>query len=232
MQTNDLQELALVIAVENLDPTLLSPEFLHYSNLVPADWQLARTPIRTPQLAQIIFQNGISLIAQANRLTFVEPLVGKANDTVEIAQIAGRFVTTLPNLAYRGVGINTRVIQPLSGLMDNAQSYLSKTLLVGGEWQSLGSTPVKVGLNLSYTFDNRRLNLTLNEAVLQLPEQAQIPVVIFCGNFDYDLTQNSISETLSQLQHILQNWSADLDLFCKVVSHFPQTVPNLEPCLV
>jgi hypothetical protein len=52
-QTLDVQELSLVIAVERQDPSLLTPDFLRYSDIIPQDWELARQPVRAQQAAQV-----------------------------------------------------------------------------------------------------------------------------------------------------------------------------------
>jgi hypothetical protein len=45
---------------------------LRYSGIIPEDWELARQPVRTPQAAQVSYQNGISIVAYADRTVFVE----------------------------------------------------------------------------------------------------------------------------------------------------------------
>ncbi|MBW4550799.1 MAG: hypothetical protein KME35_06780 [Aphanocapsa sp. GSE-SYN-MK-11-07L] len=210
MFTLDLQELAIVIAVKNLDPTLLSPEFLHYSNIVPADWELANAPIRNAQAARVSFQNGISLVVQSDRITLVEPLLGKSAETVQVAEIAQRWINVLPSLAYQGIGINTRTLVALPGTVN--QTYLSQNLLTAGDWLCEGTQPVRMGLNLSYTFESKRLNLSINEATVQLPEQEQVAVVVFSGNFDYELAGDVAP--LARLGKILSAWSADVEQFC------------------
>jgi hypothetical protein len=220
VSTLDLQELAIVIAVKNLDPTLLSPEFLHYSNIVPPDWELARSPIRNKQVAQVSFQNGVNLVAQPDRLTLVEPLIGKSEEAVQVAAIADRLLNVLPNLDYQGLGINTRTLMVIPGPVEHLPSYLSQNLLTGGSWLNQGTVPARMGLNLSYTFEQHRLNLSINEATVQLPEQEQVAVVIFSGNFDYELAAGS--ERLAQLKEMIADWPADIERFCQVVQQFPQ----------
>jgi hypothetical protein len=58
MKKINLQEVAIVIAVKELDPTLLTPEFLNYTQIVPADWIVAGQPVRTLQGSQVTFEMG------------------------------------------------------------------------------------------------------------------------------------------------------------------------------
>ena len=66
-KTLEIQELALVLAVKRQDPTLLNPEFLHYSGIIPEAWELAQQPVRQPQGAQVSFQNGVNIVAYPNQ---------------------------------------------------------------------------------------------------------------------------------------------------------------------
>lgn len=54
-QSLAVQELAIIIAAKNHNPTILTPDFLKYTGIVPADWELARQPIFTSSVAQVIF---------------------------------------------------------------------------------------------------------------------------------------------------------------------------------
>ena len=51
-QNLDVQELSLVIAVERQDPSLLTPDFLRYSGIIPQDWEVSRQPVRAQQAAR------------------------------------------------------------------------------------------------------------------------------------------------------------------------------------
>ena len=62
--TLDIQELAAVVVARNHNPTILNPDFLKYNNIVPANWELAESPLCTPPVAQVKYTNGISIVAQ------------------------------------------------------------------------------------------------------------------------------------------------------------------------
>ncbi|MBD2492438.1 hypothetical protein [Aulosira sp. FACHB-615] len=67
-QSLSIQEIAIVIATKQYNPTILTPDFLKYSGIVPIEWELAQQPVLTNSNAQVVFQNGISIIAQVNRI--------------------------------------------------------------------------------------------------------------------------------------------------------------------
>ena len=58
-QALEIQELAIVITAKNYDPSLLNPNFLKYSGIIPTDWELARQPVVSNRASQIVFNNGI-----------------------------------------------------------------------------------------------------------------------------------------------------------------------------
>lgn len=59
------QELVIIIAAKSNKPTILSPDFLKYSAIIPAEWELTRRPIYTNRVAQVIFQKSISIVAES-----------------------------------------------------------------------------------------------------------------------------------------------------------------------
>jgi hypothetical protein len=224
MKKINLQELALVIAVKEIDPTLITPEFLKYSQVVPADWEVVGNPIRNFQGSQVTFQNGVSVIAQPQRISFAELAVDKEADTLISARLAVKLVDVLPSLNYVGVGINLRGYIDFGSDTRQARDFMFQNLLAPGAWKQLGNAPVQAGMNLGYTFDDRRLNLTINEATLQTPEGQTSAIALFNGNFDYDVATTVAPAAHTQrIKQIVSNWQQDLKLYKEVIGQFMLT---------
>ncbi|MGR3278197.1 hypothetical protein ACSYAD_24180 [Acaryochloris marina NIES-2412] len=219
-KTLEIQELALVLAVKRQDPTLLNPEFLHYSGIIPEAWELAQQPVRQPQGSQVSFQNGVNIVAHPNQTVFVESLRDKAEDEIQIAGVAQRFSEILRNIEYQAVGVNFRGHVTFTGGAESAHDYLFNTLLAPGPWQQQGTAPVRAGLNLMYTFEDNRLNLGVQEAALQLPEGEQVPILMFTGNFETDLREVAAADRLGQVQQLVGNWPSNLGNYRTVVEQF------------
>jgi hypothetical protein len=215
-QNLDVQELSLVIAVERQDPSLLTPDFLRYSGIIPQDWELARQPVRAQQAAQVSYQNGVSILAYPDRTIFVEPISDKAE--AELPHIAQRYCEILRNLNFQAVGTNFRGHVLFPGTEDSAHQYLCNTLLSPGPWQNIGTAPMRAGLNLIYTFERNVMNLSVQEAMIQLPEQERVPVVLFTANFETPLQSQSESERLTGLQQAIQGWQGDLATYRQTVA--------------
>ncbi|MGH2414087.1 MAG: hypothetical protein ACRDEA_10425, partial [Microcystaceae cyanobacterium] len=58
----EIQEIAINISAKNLNPTMLSEDFLKFSGIIPSDWELGKQPVLSPTLAQVSFQNGVSIV--------------------------------------------------------------------------------------------------------------------------------------------------------------------------
>jgi hypothetical protein len=222
-QELEIQELAIVITAKNYDPSLLNPGLLKYSGIVPSDWELAREPISSNRGSQIVFNNGVYIAAQPNRLMFVEALNNKEEiKDAEIPQIAHRYIEILRTIEYQAVGINFRGYSTCTNTTVEENNYLIDNFIQPGEWQNCGNKPVKAGLNLVFDYEDKQLNLSINEAGLKLPDSAQAPIVLFSGNFNYDLSALEPEQVLPKLNTVITNWQQDLDIYTEVVGKLQQ----------
>jgi hypothetical protein len=213
----DVQELSLVIAVERQDPSLLTPDFLRYSGIIPQDWELSGQPMREQQAAQVSFQNGISILAYPDRTVFVEFFGEKDAESLELPYLAQRYSEVLRNLNYKAVSVNFRGHVLFQGAEGSAHQYICSTLLSPGSWQSIGTAPMRAGLNLIYTFERNTMNLSVQDAMLQMSEQERVPVILFTANFETPLKGDTPSERLSLLQNALEQWRNDLSVYKQTV---------------
>jgi hypothetical protein len=214
----EIQELAIVVTAKNYDPNLLSTSFLKSSGIVAEEWELARQPIMDRRGSEVVFSNGVYLAAQPNRFTLVEALNNKEESEIKIASLASRYIEALKNLEYQAVGINFRGYIHCSQSEGELNNYLSEHFIAPGDWQKCGTEPVKAGLNLMFTYEQKQLYLSVNEAELKLPESSRVPIVLFGGNFDYTVNADNTEPKSSQLQSIINNWQQDLAIYKEVVN--------------
>ncbi|GAB1540617.1 hypothetical protein NUACC21_32860 [Scytonema sp. NUACC21] len=214
-----VQDLVIVVAAKNHSPSILNPDFLKYSGIVPQDWNLARQPIYTNSAAQVVFTNGISIIAEPNRVIFISPIGDKTMSELNIAEIARKYVQTLPNVEYEAVGINPRGYVAFAGSPDAARLYMASTLLCPGAWQSEGDSPVRASLNLVYKFQRAPFYLSITEAALRNEDETTTPIVMFSGSFSYELSGESGVEKISDLHKCIQNWQTDLNTYSDIINH-------------
>lgn len=215
--TVTVQELAIVVAVNELSPTIFNPDFLKSSGIVAAGAELARQPVYSNQAAQVVFQDGTSIAAQDNRLMFTQALGSKSDTEVQIGAIAQRCINVLQQASYQAVGINLRGYVSCKDAAE-AQHYLTQTLLVPGSWHQYGQIPAQAAITYSYSLEQGQFTLSINEASLQLPEQAAMPVVLFSGNFSYDLMNQPEGDRLRLLKERINAWQGDLDAYRDLIN--------------
>ena len=213
------QEFGIIIAAKNHTPTVLNPDFLKYSGIVPTEWELARQPIYTQSVSQVAFTNGVVIVAEPTRVIFIEAIEGKAITEIAVADIAKKYVQTLPNIEYEAVGINPRSYITFDQQQDTAHQYIANTLLSTGAWQEIGTAPVRTTLNLAYTLERCPFYLTVSEAALRNPDETSTPIVLFNGSFSYQVIGETAQERLTNLHQIIDNWQADLSNYQDIISN-------------
>jgi hypothetical protein len=242
--SHTVQEIALVIAIRNHDPLVVGEAFLKQAEIVNPEWQLARQPYLSPQTSQLVFDNGISIVAETERVIFAQALGEKAVGTIEIDSIASKYASILKKADYQAVGINFRSFIP-QPTYEDTQAYISQQLLAPASWQQVGETPVRAKLDLNFTISGRELSLNIHSAAVQFPEREPMPVILFGGSFSYPLDPTNKLERLTQ---ILSNWQTDLTDYRNLVDrHFlltgnskgytigndePEVKPDEQPSLV
>jgi hypothetical protein len=213
-----VQELAIIIAAKNHKPTILNPDFLFCTGIVPSDWQLARQPISTNSVAQVTFTNGITITAEPNRAMFVETIALQPVELIQIPSIVRKYMQTLPNMEFEAVAINPRGHVPFVGSGDQARQYITQRLLSPGAWLEVGEEPMRASLNLFYRFKRAPFYLNVNEAVLRSPDETTTPIVMFNGSFTYEVNGESETEKLTTLYQGIENWQVDLETFQEIVN--------------
>jgi hypothetical protein len=217
--TITIQELALSLTAKNHSPTLLNSDFLKHSGIVPADWELARPPIFSPQISQVAFTNGTNIVAQSNAITFIESLNSQSQETAKIPDIIRKYVETLPRTDYQTLSVNPRTFATFEAGDENAaREFITSNLLAKGTWFEVGKSPVKAAVNLVYSLERGELNLSVAEALLQLQDTEPTPAVLFSGSFQYEIAGELEGEKLQHLHKLLENWQPDLEAYKEIVN--------------
>ena len=112
MSIPTIQDLSIVLTAPNHNPTLLNPDFLTGTGIIPTDWELARPPVISTQGSQIAFKNGVTFLAQPGAITFSQSFAEATPETLDIPTIARKYATTLANLDYQAVSINPKQFVP------------------------------------------------------------------------------------------------------------------------
>jgi hypothetical protein len=203
------QEIAIVIAVSVQNPTMLNEDFLKQAGIIPIDWQLEREPVYSDRVAQIMFTNGFSIVAQPDRLMFLEIVGDKSIEALQAGEVAQKYVAALKMADYRSVGINFRSYAPQNS-PDAATTYINNELLTAGNWQQYDRSKVSASVNLNYDLGDRQLSLSIDAATIQFPTPLAHPAVVFSGTFSYDTTASS-GDRVTKIAKIIGNWQQELN---------------------
>jgi hypothetical protein len=211
------QELTLVIAIKNHDPLMVGEAFLKQTGIIPDQWQLSQKPYLSQQATQLVFDNGMSITAEPERVVFSQALADRELSTVEVGEVASKYAAILKKADFQGIGINFRSFIPQSS-HEAAQTYISRHVLAPASWQQVGEAPVRANVNLNFSLSGRQLSLSITPAAIQFPEQELMPVILFGGNFGYQL---DAADKLTQLTQILAKWQTDLTDYQQLIEqHF------------
>ncbi|MBK1990320.1 hypothetical protein A0J48_022810 [Sphaerospermopsis aphanizomenoides BCCUSP55] len=211
----EIQELAIAITAKNLNPTVITPDFLKYTGIVPAEWELARQPVYTNGVLQIFFTNGVGIVAQPNSVTVVEAIGGKKPEEIQVQNITQQLVEKLSQVEYQRIGVNPRGFIIFNS-DEEVYQYINGKLLSPGSWQEFEGAKVSAALQLSYPLKRGLLNLNINQANVQFPDKVAA-AILFSGNFNYSLLGNTPTEKLQDLQQIVNSWQDSLNTFQKLL---------------
>ena len=215
-QALTVQELAIVIAAKDLKPSIITPDFLKYSGIIPGEWEFASKPVVNNNGARFSFKNGLNIVAEPNRIIFAEAIANKTTETVLAPSLISKFTEVLPNLDFQAVGINPRGFVAF-GEDDAANKFITQKLLSPGAWQEEGEEAMRASLNLVYRLKRAPLALNITEAALNQKDK-KIPIVIFSGSFSYQVAGNSSEQKLSYVNQVIGNWFTDITAFSSLVN--------------
>ena len=213
-----IEELAIIITAKNLTPTIMSQDFLKFSGIVPQTWKLDQQPVLSPNLAQLDFQNGISIVAQPGNLTISESFRDKTINEAYLAHIASQYIEKLPHAEYQGFSLNPKIIVPIPDNPAAIKDYFTQSLLNQGSWQDIGRGLIQANINLLYQLERCQLSVSISQATLQAPQQLPLFAVLFSGNFNYNIAASDQQQTKNRLLQAIQFWQNDFKTFREIVS--------------
>ena len=215
-KTLTIRELAVVVVGKNHNPTILNPYFLKVNKIVPADWELVRPPICADIVAQVAYKNGVTVIAQPDKIIFSEPFALDAPMEVESPGIAHRYLEMLPHVDYLTVGINPKA-HVVFDSSESAEKYLAERFLLKGPWLEFGDAAPRSGIKLIYTLEKVKFHLAIETATLK-SDGTGTPVMLFSANFHHELVGDTTKERHSSALETVDSWKSDMETFQHLIS--------------
>ncbi|PSO49885.1 MAG: hypothetical protein BRC33_05185 [Cyanobacteria bacterium SW_9_44_58] len=217
-QPMDIQELAITLSAQNLNPTMLTLDNLRSLGIIPADWELARQPVLNQLQARLNFKNGVNIVAQQRSITFAEPINSQNAQSVKAPNIAKTFIAKFAQAGYQTVSVAPKTI--ISFGNDETRSprqFITEQLIASGPWQNVGNGTPQASVNFVYQLEQCQLNLSVNEVQLRTQNESNqtVPALLFSGSFNYRSEQQG--NNTSQLQAQIDNWSQNMEAFQEIV---------------
>lgn len=224
-----IQEISIIIAAKDLSPSILNPEFLKYSDIVPSDWQYDQQPVITNGGARISYKNGVRITSQPNRVAFAQVAPSKDQPQFLIHAMAAKFVEKLPNADYLAVGVNPRGLVPFFDNDRGAHEFLFHKLFSQGSWQDFGQAPAQATIQLSYVLEQGQLNLAINEAKLKTQDGKSVSALVFSGNFNYPVRGDIGVKRVQNVKERIQLWQSTVATFQQLINERFLGIANVSP---
>ena len=206
----EIRELAIVLAAQNHNPTVLNPDFLKYTKIVPDTWELKEPPICIEPMAKVAFNNGISITADLDKVSFIENIENV--DEIRIVEISEKYAKELPHVHYTAIGINPKG-HIIFDTIDNAKSFIADTFINSGTWSKFENNRIGAGVRFSYKFDQTTFNVSVGVSMWKVSEKELLPVVLFSTNFHHMVIGESKEEKLDSISKIIKDCQVDIDIF-------------------
>ena len=151
-----LHNVSVVVTAEYHNPSILNPDFLVSSGIVPEDWTVAET-LTTPSVSVVKYTNGIAWTVDQSRLTVTEDCGPAFRDQYKSHSLVTAYLKRLPHVSYRGLGLNCQV----STLQRDPKRWLVERFAV--DW--LRDDPQVRGMRPAFALNagDAECNITLAE---------------------------------------------------------------------
>jgi len=204
-----LQELNFTLFTEKFNPTILNLNNLQEVGAIKPDWQLAEEPIYQTDGLKLAFTNRVRIIAQADRLVFIETVGNKRLQDTLLGETVQNHVRGFSEIKYRALSLNLGGYAGFESAAA-ARTYLSEGLLASTPWGKFQGKPIgAVGLKLAYPYKSGNFYLDINQANLDI-SGSEMAAVWFAGNFNYQLLGSNDKQRHLNLSNILHDWQFDI----------------------
>ena len=209
-----LHEVNMVIVGEDHNPSILNPDFLWRNCIVPEDLKLDDNipTMSSPIGSQCIFENGLRIVSEPNRVTFSQSNPGENNFCHEIAR---EYLKTVPLVHYTAVGINFAGSFPTP----NGNQSL-RNMLRPGKWDEFENRVPSPEISLAYPLRGKTVNLTIKSDAAENKES-----VFVRGNFHRDI-QAEQGESHLVAMTMVDDWESDLKCYEKLVQTIAKGTKN------
>lgn len=204
-----LDNFAIVILAQAHNPSILNPDFLKNQKIVDESFTPTNV-ICTPPVAQISYQEGITIMAEFEKLQFTDTVTTRIPFESPIPDIAMKYVRALPHVRYTAAGINFVGHYPCKD-KETAANLLPSKFLKEGNWSSFGDATPYVGINFKYLVGNVHCTIKLDTTDVSRSKEAPSSVIMISSNYHVD------SDNIEGITTLISNWKTQYTHFSGIV---------------
>lgn len=223
MNKLEIPELAIGVAAQNHNPTVLNADFLAYNRIVPETWVPNEDRLSTPVLSQVAYEDqGVSIVSQPDKVHFTRRNGDlRASSEPDLAGVAISYVNALPHVEYTAMAVNVEghVIVPEG--IEAARGEIVERYLAAGAWHSFGDGIDEAVVTLAYDLDPATLRLSISPALFVAAGEdeaaREVPVIRYSAHFQVDVSGEGREARLADLVGKLGRWREWLDVYLELV---------------
>ena len=206
-QRANLVELSVVLVATSNDPSIINPDFLVDNHIIDDNRQLQESPVTTPVFAQVVYEGGLTVRADPERVMFVQSASGTSLDSIICPKMAEGYARAVPHVPYRAVGINPKLHV---GLADANDAKVANALDDLGSWLSFKDSEPEIQLKAIYSFSARKIIVDVLGATRRFPNGQSFPGLLFRANVHRDLEQTSSQTRIDAMISMISGWKSDV----------------------
>jgi hypothetical protein len=209
-----IEKISVIIEAKSHNPTILNPDFLKRHGMIDPDLEVREAPICSEPFARVAFENGITITAQFDQISFSEEMESKSPELAEAPGIALAYVRLLEHVNYLAVrnsfnGV-IRVPEP------QAESFVMDRLIQSGAWKQLHEKPGRAMVRFVYPVEKGFFSLSVGSGSTEVTPEQEDWYVFFRGDFERPVTEEQPQKRLEESLNLIHRWIGDLQTF----SHF------------
>jgi len=203
----ELTHFSVVVLAQAHNPTILNPDFLKHNNIVSEKFTV-KNFICTPPIAQVSYAEGISIVAEFEKIQFIDETAERLPNQSPIPTIAIKYIETLPHVNYTAAGINFIGHFKFKDV-ESVRTFLIKKFVKDGPWLLSKDEIVNVGLNFVYSDGNTKRNININPGEYKKAGNEPIPVIALRYNHHFETK----GKDLDSIKAFIADWNKAFSLF-------------------
>jgi hypothetical protein len=205
----NLDNFSIVVLAQAHNPSILNPDFLKNQGIIEPSFTPTNV-ICTPPVAQVSYREGITIMAEFEKVQFIDADPKRIPFESPIPSIALNYIKALPHVRYTAAGINF-VGHYLCKDKATATALLPAKFLKDGKWSSFGDTAPSVGVKFTYLIGNIRCTINLDTTDAIRPNEPPVPVIMISANYHVDSTN------IGEISTVINEWKNQYKHFSDIV---------------